>query len=43
MKHYPGIAEMHLRAGYWLAITVVLGETECFRQPNQRIGNIPNT
>jgi hypothetical protein len=43
VEHYPGIAEMHLRAldpPAWFAITVVLRETECFRQPNQRIGNI---
>src|SRR5258707_368177 len=43
IEHYPSITEMHLRAFYppaWFAITVVLGETECFRQPNHRIGNI---
>jgi hypothetical protein len=43
IEHYPGIAEMHLRAvdsPASFAITVVLGETECVRQPNDRSGNI---
>ena len=43
IKHYPGIAEMHLRAvdpPAWLAVTVVLGETECGRQPNERLSDI---
>src|SRR5215472_7322598 len=34
---------MHLGAVHppaWFAITVVLGETECVRQPNDRSGNI---
>ena len=43
IEHYPSIAEMHLGAVHppaWFAITVVLGETECVRQPNDRSGNI---
>jgi hypothetical protein len=43
IEHYPGIAEMHLRAvdpPAWFAVTVVLGEAKCVRQPNQRCGNI---
>jgi hypothetical protein len=43
IEHYPGIAEMHLRAidsPAMFAITVVLGEIEYSRQPNQRLGNI---
>ena len=42
IEHNPGFAEMHLRAfdrPVGLAITVMLGETECFRQPDHRIGD----
>ncbi len=43
IEHDPGIAEMHLRAvnpPAWFAVTEVLDETECFRQPNERICDI---
>lgn len=39
IEHDPGIAKMHLRALYRLAIAVVLDETERFREPDHRIGN----
>ena len=43
VEHYPNIAEMHLRAvdlPACFAVSVVLGETECVRQPNQRSSDI---
>ena len=43
IEHYPGIAEMHLGAvdpAAWFAITVVLNEAECVRQPSERSRNI---
>src|SRR5258706_2311765 len=42
IEHNPGFAEMHLRAlddPVRLAISIMLGKTERFRQPDQRMGN----
>src|SRR6202050_5761327 len=42
-QHDPGFAEVHLRSAGrapWLAIAVVLGESECLGQPVNRIFNV---
>src|SRR5271169_5031981 len=38
MDHDPRLAEMDLRPAQWLAIPVVLSETECLTQPLNRFG-----
>ena len=38
--HDPGVAEVELGAGGWIAVVVVLGETKYFGEPSDGLGDI---
>src|ERR1700722_7939372 len=39
-EHDPGVSKMHLRALNWIAITIVLSESEHAVQPRDRLGDV---